>query len=169
MGRKVKQSIAETFTKPRLPIDVSSDGDLSLAALNALNEAVPAMLEQKPIDTRVGIIKDAGGVVRQIAQWPVACDWQEVRKAQRYGKFCIDQMILEQDPELAALVMSRVFVVRAESRYDRASFEYIALGPDFDPCPLGLIVPEYEARFDAVPHGPDDSSTLYTFLGFFKK
>lgn len=158
----MKNSIAETFRKAQ------ADNAESLERQRA------EILSGSPSPDVIGCRIDRMPNIKV-----VDTDWREVITSRRYGKFSVDQRILEGDPALMATVMARCIVVRAESMYNRLSFEYIALGPDFEPCALGMLVPEYDARFETTwtnTEQRNDAGELiggssvptHTFIGFFK-
>jgi hypothetical protein len=64
----------------------------------------------------------------------------------RIGRFALSRQLVERDPETARAVMGRVIVVRCEMMYPTDTLEYMALSPDFDDVPQGMIVPEYEVH-----------------------
>lgn len=61
----------------------------------------------------------------------------------RIGRFAMSRHLVERDPETARAVMGRCIVVRCEMIYEHDTLEYVALSPDFDEVPHGMIVPEY--------------------------
>lgn len=63
----------------------------------------------------------------------------------RIGRFRISSALLGYDfrPELQAL-MSRVFILHAEHRYDENCFHYIAISDLFDPVAPGGVAPLYK-------------------------
>lgn len=64
--------------------------------------------------------------------------------SKRIGKFAMSRKLVEHDPGTAQDVMGRCIVVRCEMMYMYDTFEYIAISPDFDEVPHGMIVPEYD-------------------------
>ena len=58
----------------------------------------------------------------------------------------MSRQLVERDPETARAVMGRVIVVRCEMMYHTDTLEYMALSPDFDDVPQGMIAPEYEVH-----------------------
>jgi hypothetical protein len=153
MGGKVKNSIAETFREEQAANRKSLDAQRDEILSGSISpDVVGCRIDRMPNITVVEI------------------DWREVVTSRRYGKFVIDQHLLEGDPAMMAAVMARCIVVRAESIYNRLSFEYIALGPDFEPCPMGMLVPDYDARFRFERHdSPEDPcGPSCHFEGFFK-
>lgn len=65
--------------------------------------------------------------------------------AERYGKFSIPIMWIDRDPQSALAVLDRCIVVRAEAMLAARTVEYVAMHQDFDPLPLGQVIPTYEA------------------------
>ena len=64
----------------------------------------------------------------------------------RIGRFAMSRQLVERDPETARAVMGRVIVVRCEMMYMYNTLEYMALSPDFDEVPEGMIAPEYDVH-----------------------
>mgnify|MGYP001583051401 CR=1 FL=1 len=62
----------------------------------------------------------------------------------RIGRFAMCRQLVERDPETARAVMGRCIVVRCEMMYEHDTFEYLAISPDFDEVPQGMIAPEYD-------------------------
>ena len=62
----------------------------------------------------------------------------------RIGRFAMSRELVERDPETARAVMGRCIVVRCEMMYHMDALEYVALSPDFDELPQGMIAPEYD-------------------------
>lgn len=62
----------------------------------------------------------------------------------RIGRFAMSRQLVERDPDTARAVMGRCIVVRCEMMYAPSTLEYMALSPDFDEVPQGMIVPEYD-------------------------
>lgn len=63
----------------------------------------------------------------------------------RIGRFRISRELLQlHSPELAAVVFSRVAVLRAEYLMQYEAIEYVALGADFEPITEGAEPPLYE-------------------------
>lgn len=62
----------------------------------------------------------------------------------RIGRFVMSRELVERNPETARAIMGRCIVVRCEMMYHIDTLEYVALSPDFDELPQGMIVPEYE-------------------------
>lgn len=62
----------------------------------------------------------------------------------RIGVFTMSRQLVERDQETARAVMGRCIVVRCEMMYSRDALEYMALSPDFDEVPEGMIVPQYD-------------------------
>lgn len=62
----------------------------------------------------------------------------------RRGKFYVSVAILENAPEQALHLIDGCFVLRAELRYDRHAFEYVALHPSFAVVDPGMKTPTYD-------------------------
>jgi hypothetical protein len=62
----------------------------------------------------------------------------------RIGRFALRLELVERDQETARAIMGRCIVVRCEMMYQHDTLEYIALSPDFDEVPQGMITPEYD-------------------------
>lgn len=62
----------------------------------------------------------------------------------RIGRFAMSRQLVERDQETARAVMGRCIVVRCEMMYAHDIFDYMALSPDFDEVPQGMIIPEYD-------------------------
>lgn len=62
----------------------------------------------------------------------------------RIGRFAMSRQIVERDPKTARAIMGRCIVVRCEMMYAHDTLEYVALSPDFDEVPNGVITPEYD-------------------------
>ena len=63
------------------------------------------------------------------------------------GRFCIDFQILDDQPDMARLMLVGMLVVRAEARYDMAAIEYTAYAEVFDLVEPGVQAPSYQAEF----------------------
>ena len=62
----------------------------------------------------------------------------------RIGRFAMSRVLVERDPETARAVMGKCVVVRCEMMYAHDTLEYMALSPEFDEVPEGMISPEYD-------------------------
>ena len=68
------------------------------------------------------------------------------KQGRRIGRFCVSHYLVEQHWEKLLPLMSKVFVVRAESLYARDCIEYVALSPEFAEASFDVVTPEYEVR-----------------------
>ena len=82
----------------------------------------------------------------------------EMIKSRRMGRFSIGRSLLEQDPALAMLVLSKVAVSRCECFFDSNTFEYWGWSEDFAPVPLGQKAPWYDVYVNVL--GPDGPRTI---------
>lgn len=62
----------------------------------------------------------------------------------RIGKFKIHRVIVDNNPEAAQAVMSKVVILRAEYMYPEDVIEYKALCEEFDEVEPATIPPDYE-------------------------
>ena len=62
----------------------------------------------------------------------------------RIGRFAMSRQLAERDQETARAVMGRCLIVRCEMMYAHDTLEYVAISPDFDEVPDGMIAPAYD-------------------------
>ena len=62
----------------------------------------------------------------------------------RRGKFRINHVFIQDDPQLVMKIMGMVIIYRAESLYEDDVIEYHALSPHFNPVVNGCVAPMYE-------------------------
>lgn|ERR1035437_4725037 len=67
----------------------------------------------------------------------------ETRLNDRIGKFVIGLDVIRDNPEAAARMLAGVVVVQAVTIYTYEGIEYHGFHPQFAPCPLGRVIPEY--------------------------
>ena len=77
----------------------------------------------------------------------------------RAGRFTVSRRMVENDPDLWAVVLSGMCVVRCEVLYYGDVFEYVALSDRFDVAALGEVTPTYKAII--TEHKCDDGSATY--------
>lgn len=62
----------------------------------------------------------------------------------KVGKFKIQDIVIETQPEIVLDVMSRVIVLNAKYLEIEGAYEYYGYSEMFDEIAMGEIVPEYE-------------------------
>lgn len=67
----------------------------------------------------------------------------------RFGKFEIDQGVLEDHPEIVRTIMSQCLVTRCEHDYAHKAFNYEAVVDAFEIVEPGAAIPTYDLEYDA--------------------
>lgn len=62
----------------------------------------------------------------------------------KVGKFKIQDIVIETQPEIVLDIMSRVIVLNAKYLETEGAYEYYGYSEMFDEVAMGDIVPEYE-------------------------
>lgn len=81
----------------------------------------------------------------------MACEmskWDSM--SSRKGHFSISRTLIKEEPEVVALAMSGMIVMRAECMLHTDAIEYWAMSEHFDEIELGEIVPEYLPEVEKV-------------------
>lgn len=98
---------------------------------------------------------------------PVAVDGNakdNIISQRRIGKFRIaESLIVHGDIDTVLQIVAECFAIRTEFRYDTMAFHYVAYHRDFDPVPLGVAAPNYEAVMER-----DSETGMTKFVGFKK-
>ena len=82
----------------------------------------------------------------------------------RRGRFWIYRELIDEQPDVAILVMSYMIVVRAECMFFPNKIEYIALSPLFQPVPQNTLAPEYEIQLKT-EKADEDGATITEVIG----
>lgn len=72
----------------------------------------------------------------------------ENRENRRLGKFTINSVMIERNPEIVRAVMGRCIIVRCEMLFEIDALEYVAISPFFDVVDRGTLSPEYDVIID---------------------
>jgi len=71
------------------------------------------------------------------------------------GRFSVTEDAIARNPDMMAMVfcMLNIVIVRAEFRYDRGTFEYLAIGDQFEELPENAAAPEYRVDISVDENG----------------